>query len=147
VLRRIERDRGIDAVVDLLKSMNAIRHDRGVRVVCDRCGSRAVYRMARRQHLFQCEPCNRQFSATSNTGIHKSHVDLSKWVAAAVVLKNMHPKRWGAAKAVQRATGVTYKTAWWMKHDIYMMADHPETRFTAPRRLTPSSEISSPDSD
>ncbi|MDD5263560.1 MAG: IS1595 family transposase [Candidatus Bipolaricaulis sp.] len=90
------------------------RHLRDMRwpdgVTCPRCGSKAVTYMESR-HQWQCE-CRYQFSVTSATVFHKTHIDLPRWLMA-VWLVCHSPKGISSAQ-LQRELGVTYKTAWYM---------------------------------
>jgi len=49
-------------------------------VTCPRCGSKAATYMESR-HQWQCE-CRYQFSVTSGSVFHKTHIDLPRWLMA-----------------------------------------------------------------
>ncbi len=68
---------------------------------------------SRRQ--WQCE-CRYQFSVTSGTVFHKTHIDLPRWIMAVWLVCNS-PKG-VSSKQIQRELGVTYKTAWYMAKRI-----------------------------
>lgn len=66
--------------------------------------------------LFQCAECGLQFSATTGTLFHDSHLPLSKWFAAISLM--VEAKKGISANQVQRHIGMTYKTAWYVCHRI-----------------------------
>lgn len=68
------------------------------------------------RRIFQCgnRTCRRQFSVTSGTIFHKTHVPLSKWFRAITLIRNSPV----TARALQRELQVSYQTAWYLKHRI-----------------------------
>jgi transposase-like protein len=66
--------------------------------------------------LFQCAECGLQFSATTGTLFHDSHLPLSKWFAAISLM--VEAKKGISAKQVARHIGMTYKTAWYVCHRV-----------------------------
>lgn len=66
--------------------------------------------------LFQCAECGLQFSATTNTLFHDSHLPLTKWFAAISLM--VEGKKGISANQVKRHIGLTYKTAWYVCHRI-----------------------------
>ena len=95
-------------------------------VACLKCGSDHVSRAfgakgrrgtARRQ-LYQClEPlCKHQFTATTGTLFHDSHLPLVKWFLAVAIMTNA--KKSVSAKQMERDLGVSYRTAWYLNHRI-----------------------------
>jgi transposase-like protein len=102
--------------------------------VCPHCGAFGNhYRLegkggekgtkARKGLLKCCEPkCRKQFSVTVGTVFERSHIPLSKWLAAAYLLCSS--KKGISAHQLHRTLGVTYKTAWFLAHRIRLaMAD------------------------
>ena len=83
-------------------------------VTCPRCGSKHVTYMTSR-HQWQCE-CRYQFSVTSATVFHKTHIDLPRWLMAVWLV--CHSPKGISSKQIQRELGVTYKTAWYMTRRI-----------------------------
>jgi transposase-like protein len=109
---------------DCLAYLTKLRWPGGV--ACLKCGSDHVSRAfgakgrrgtARRQ-LFQClEPaCKHQFTATTGTLFHDSHLPLTKWFAAVAIITNA--KKSVSAKQMERDLGVSYRTAWYLNHRI-----------------------------
>jgi transposase-like protein len=83
-------------------------------VTCPRCGSKQVSFMASRRK-WQCQ-CRYQFSATSGTFIHGSHIDLPRWMMAIWLM--CHSPKGISSKQIERELGVTYKTAWYLTQRI-----------------------------
>jgi len=92
-------------------------------VVCPRCGTkRPTYLQSRRK--WQCS-CRYQFSITSGTIFHKTHIDLPRWMLAVWLM--CHSPKGISSKQLQRELGFTYKTAWYitkrirkaMRHDVF----------------------------
>jgi transposase-like protein len=95
------------------------------RVRCIRCGNDKISRVERksetknkRTRLYTClEPtCKHQFSATTGTMFHDSHLPLHKWFMAIALI--VHAKKGMSAKQMERHLGVNYRTAWYMGHRI-----------------------------
>ncbi len=92
---------------------------------CPICGNKEVSTITRqsesknkRGRIFQClEPtCKQQFSATSGTIFHDSHLPLHKWFMAIALI--MDAKKGLSAKQLQRNLGTSYQTAWHLAHRI-----------------------------
>jgi len=94
------------------KYLAAMRWPNGV--TCPRCGSKTVTYMESR-HQWQCE-CRYQFSVTSGTVFHKTHMDLPRWLMAIWLV--CHSPKGISSKQIERELGVTYKTAWYMTRRI-----------------------------
>ncbi|MDD5264722.1 MAG: IS1595 family transposase, partial [Candidatus Bipolaricaulis sp.] len=74
---------------------------------------RVTYMASR--HQWQCE-CRYQFSVTSCTVFHKTHMDLPRWLMAVWLV--CHSPKGVSSKQIQRELGCTYKTAWYMTRRI-----------------------------
>ncbi len=92
---------------------------------CTTCGNDKVSVITRqsasknkRAHVFAClEPtCRLQFSATSGTIFHDSHLPLTKWFVAIALI--VDAKKGISAKQLQRHLKVSYGTAWHLAHRI-----------------------------
>jgi len=99
------------------------RWPEGVR--CLTCGTDKISRItssSKKQDvrkLYQClEPtCKQQFSATSGTLFHDSHLPLHKWFLAVAFMTQA--KKGMSAKQLQRHLGLkSYQTAWYLCHRI-----------------------------
>ncbi|MEQ1867452.1 MAG: IS1595 family transposase [Micropepsaceae bacterium] len=69
-----------------------------------------------RPGLYKCNDCRKDFTVTVGTIFERSHVPLTKWIAATLML--CASKKGVSAHQVHRTLGVTYKTAWFMCHRI-----------------------------
>jgi transposase-like protein len=106
-----------------LEYLERSRWPKGVR--CVTCGNAKISVITRqsktknkRAKLYQClEPtCKQQFSATTGTIFHDSHLPLSKWFTAIALL--VDAKKGMSALQLQRHLGVNYRTAWYLAHRI-----------------------------
>lgn len=84
-------------------------------VSCPRCESKKIARLQKRNQ-FECSDCRYQFSATSGTLFHDSHLPLWKWFAAIYLIGEA--KKGVSANQLKRTLGVSYKTAWYLCHRI-----------------------------
>src|SRR5690348_11764466 len=84
-------------------------------VKCPRCQSDKISRIQKRDQ-FDCDSCRYQFSATSGTIFHDSHLPLPKWFAAAYLM--CESKKGISANQLKRTLKVSYKTAWYLCHRI-----------------------------
>ena len=88
-------------------------------VECPRCKSKQIsHRKARKKarYQFQCKSCRYDFSVTSGTFFHDSHLSLWKWFLAVYLI--VESKKGISANQLKRTLGVTYKTAWYLSHRI-----------------------------
>jgi transposase-like protein len=93
--------------------LEKLRWPNGVR--CLRCKGEKIYRIRRDQLL--CASCNYQFSVTVDTIFHDTHLPLSTWFLATVLI--CEAKKGMSACQIQRSLGIkTYKTAWYLCHRI-----------------------------
>lgn len=103
--------------------MEAMRWPEGVRCVtcgCDRISK--ITSSSKKQtvrYLYQClEPtCKQQFTVTSGTILHDSHLPLRTWFLAVAITCNA--KKGLSAMQMQRDLGIkSYRTAWYLNHRI-----------------------------
>src|SRR5271157_2054632 len=68
--------------------------------------------------LYQCQnpECSHQFSATTGTAFHDTHLPLDKWFLATALMVNA--KKGLSALQLKRDLNVAYKTAWYLSHRI-----------------------------
>lgn len=93
--------------------MEKLRWPKGVH--CPRCDSEKVYRADTRRQ-FDCVSCGYQFSVTSGTIFHDSHLPLPKWFVAVYLM--CESKKGISALQMKRTLNVAYKTAWYLCHRI-----------------------------
>jgi transposase-like protein len=91
---------------------------------CPRCGARDAYGLAGRD-LLQCRSCRHQASVTAGTVLHRTHVPLRLWFAAAYLITTHTPGF--SAVQLQRQLGLArYETAWTMLHKLRRAMIRPE---------------------
>ncbi len=84
-------------------------------IQCLRCESKSVSRLYSRKQ-FECNTCGYQFSVTTGTIFHDSHLPLPKWFAAIYLM--VESKKGISANQLKRTLNVAYKTAWYLCHRI-----------------------------
>jgi len=84
-------------------------------VECIRCKSKRVFEVPT-QKKFQCVECSYQFSVTTQTIFHDTHLPLETWFMAVLLL--VEARKGMSANQVKRTLGVGYKTAWYLCHRI-----------------------------
>jgi transposase-like protein len=95
-------------------------------VRCPECGEKNVKRVERtadsknrRKWFYLCleKTCHNQFTPTSGTLLHDTHLPLIVWFQAITLMLNA--KKGIGAKQLQRDLGIGgYKTAWYLNHRI-----------------------------
>jgi transposase-like protein len=93
--------------------LEQLRWTDGVR--CPRCNGVKHTSMASRGQ-YDCLTCGYQFSVTSGTIWHDTHLPLRKWFMA--ILLTVESKKGFSANQMKRVLGVSYKTAWYLCHRI-----------------------------
>ena len=96
-----------------LRALEGLRWPNGV--TCTRCGDGNVFELPVR-HKFKCRPCKHQFTVTSGTIMHDSHLPLRKWFFAIYLM--CESKKGMSALQIQRTIDVAYRTAWYLCHRI-----------------------------
>ncbi len=81
---------------------------------CPRCHTQELARLDAR--LLYCKECDYQFSVTAGTIFHDSHLPLTKWFMATLLL--CEARKGMSANQIKRTLGVSYKTAWYLCHRI-----------------------------
>jgi transposase-like protein len=84
-------------------------------VTCPRCQSKSVSTIAERGQ-YDCNACRYQFSITSGTIFHDTHLSLSKWVLAIYLMTES--KKGMSALQMKRTLCIAYETAWYLCHRI-----------------------------
>jgi transposase-like protein len=84
-------------------------------VECPRCKQTAT-ELETEKELFYCKDCDYQFTVTAGTIFNDSHLPLTKWFMATLLL--CEAKKGMSACQIQRTIGVSYKTAWYLCHRI-----------------------------
>jgi transposase-like protein len=95
---------------------------------CVRCGNTEVVKLRTAKDLLYCKPCRYQFTVTSNTIFHDSHLSLVKWFVATYLM--CESRKGMSANQIKRMLGTGYQTAWYLNHRIRaaMKATDPAER-------------------
>ena len=88
-------------------------------IFCKKCGKVTTHHLMTTRRSFSCQECGHNVHTTSGTIYHKSETPLTIWFYTAYLMAQS--RNGVSAKEVERATGVTYKTAWRMCHLIRKM--------------------------
>ena len=83
---------------------------------CPSCQGKDIVRLESRKSVLRCRSCERQFTATVGTIFHDSHLPLTKWYLA--ILLMCEAKKGISAHQMMRTLGMSYKTAWYLCHRI-----------------------------
>ena len=85
-------------------------------IFCQRCGQVTKHHKITTRRSYSCDVCGRHVHPTSGTIFEHSPTPLKLWFHAIYLMSST---RCGiSAKQIERETGVTYKTAWRMFHQI-----------------------------
>ena len=93
--------------------MEGLRWPNGM--ACLRCGSIEVSGRSKREQ-FECYSCNYQFTVTTGTIFHDTHLPIWKWFLATYLM--IEGKKGISALQMKRTLNVAYKTAWYLCHRI-----------------------------
>jgi transposase-like protein len=93
--------------------LEALRWKEGI--ACPRCASGKVSPIKDRPQ-YDCDACHYQFSVTTGTVLHDTHLPLWKWFAASYLM--IEAKKGVSANQLKRTLAVSYKTAWYLCHRI-----------------------------
>ena len=100
-----------------------------VGVCCTWCGDTAVHPVTRGRGVWCCDGCDRQFTVTAGTVMHRSRLPLRVWFCAVYLM--CQSKKGMSAHQLHRMLGTTYKTAWYLCHRIRQaMGNDPFTEPT-----------------
>jgi ribosomal protein L37AE/L43A len=102
---------------------------------CPRCDVKRAALTHNGRRLWECLGCGYQCSSIAGTVMEATKLPLTKWFLAMFLLTQS--KNAIASLELMRQLGVTYKTAWLMKHKLLEVMVQRE----APRRLTGRVEV------
>ncbi|HXC97971.1 MAG TPA: IS1595 family transposase [Verrucomicrobiae bacterium] len=90
---------------------------------CEKCGKAGCFHPMTGRRQYACAWCGFQIAPTAGTIFHKSPTSLKTWFHAMFL---MTASRNGvSAMELMRQTGVTYKTAWRINHQIRQLMNVP----------------------
>lgn len=95
------------------RELEQLRWTKGV--TCPRCECKSISSIAERDQ-YDCNACRYQFSVTSGTIFHDTHLPLMKWFMAIYLITES--KKGISALQMKRTLGISYKTAWYLCHRI-----------------------------
>ena len=84
-------------------------------IECPRCKSASVSHL-KEQPKYDCNACRYQFTVTSGSIFHDTHLPLWKWFLAVYLV--CESKKGISANQLKRTLAVSYKTAWYLCHRI-----------------------------
>jgi transposase-like protein len=76
------------------------------------------------RELYQCNDCRFQFTATTGTVYHDTHLPLTKWFLAIALITDS--KKGISAHQLHRMLKVNYRTAWYLAHRIRQSMTQPD---------------------
>lgn len=88
----------------------------GTEIHCPSCGVKSTFHMMNKRRAFACQECGHHIYPCAETIFHKSSTKLTIWFFAMYLMTST--RHGVAAKEIQRQTGVTYKCAWRMCHEL-----------------------------
>ena len=124
----LEIVRQFDSEEKCIAHLEQIRWPKGLR--CLRCEGKRVFKFdtkgktGKDRHLYECVDCRYQYSVTTGTVFHDSHLPLTKWFLAIYMICSA--KKGIAAKQLQRELAVSYETAWYMAHRVRLAMQEDE---------------------
>ena len=108
---------------DCREILTRLRWPEGVR--CPRCKNEDVWWLHSRKQ-FTCSECDYQFSVTTGTVFNDSHLPLTTWFMAVLLI--VEARKGMSANQLKRTIGVSYKTAWYLSHRIRAAMNETENR-------------------
>ena len=95
------------------RSLEKLRWPEGPK--CPRCPESTATPVNERD-TFDCDSCHYQFSVTTGTIFHDTHLPLWKWYLCTYLL--CESRKGMSANQLKRTLGISYKTAWYLCHRI-----------------------------
>jgi transposase-like protein len=95
------------------EQLTSLRWPNGV--ICPRCQSKSISTIVKRPQ-YDCNACRYQFSVTSGTIFHDTHLPLSKWFLAIYLMTES--KKGISALQIKRTLCIGYEAAWYLYHRI-----------------------------
>jgi transposase len=102
----------------------------GAHIYCPGCGVLTNFHMMSQRRAFACQECGHHVYPCAGTIFHKSSTKLTIWFFAMYLMTST--RHGVAAKEIERQTGVTYKCAWRMCHELRKLMSSAD--FTGPMK-------------
>ncbi len=105
-----------------IRHLEQVRWPDGLCCIREGCGSRRIMtfdtkgKTGKTRHLYECVDCRYQYSVTTGTIFHNSHLPLSKWFLAIHMVCSA--KKGVSAKDLERKLKINYRTAEYVMHRI-----------------------------
>jgi len=97
-------------------------------VFCSSCGAKDVGRIKTRKS-YQCRECRHQFTVTSETILHRTHLDLATWFIAAELMITAYERDRAqdllTSEKLKTKLKVTYKVAYDLRRKLNADLAHP----------------------
>lgn len=94
-----------------------LRLQRGGRdLFCPACSQRAKFHPITNRRAFACQECGHHIFPCAGTVFERSSTPLTKWFLAIYLMTGARGHI--TARELQRQLGVTYKTAWRIRHEL-----------------------------
>lgn len=106
------------------QALEKIRWPNGFR--CESCDHDSFCYIKSRK-VYQCTRCKHQTSVTRGTIFHSTNLPLSKWFLAIYLISQN--KNGISALSLKRHIGVSYPTAWKMKHKLMQVMVETDARY------------------
>jgi transposase len=98
----------------------------GTDIFCPGCGIKSQFHMMSKRRAFACQECGRHVYPCAETIFHKSSTKLTIWFFAMYLMTST--RHGVAAKEIERQTGVTYKCAWRICHELRKLMASADVR-------------------
>ena len=98
----------------------------GVNLTCPKCSKPTIYYRIKTRKCYECGECSNQIYPLAGTIMEGTTTDLTLWFYAMYLFSTS--KNGVSAKELERALGVTYKTAWRIGHKIREIMGKNEDR-------------------
>jgi transposase-like protein len=109
----VEMMKDFDTDEECREALIKLRWPNGVE--CPRCQSTKISTIQKRNQ-YDCDTCRYQFSVTSGTIFHDSHLPLYKWFFTIYLM--CESKKGISANQISRSLKMSYKTAWYLCHRV-----------------------------
>ena len=96
----------------------------GMRHVCGKCGQDATFHRLAKRKAYSCSRCGHHVYPCAGTVFEDSRTSLQLWFYAIYLF--VVTRHGVSGKELQRALGVTYKTAWRMGHQIRILMSNAD---------------------
>ena len=115
----------LDTEEQCIRHLEQVRWPDGLVCIKEDCRSRRIMsfetkgKTGKARHLYECVDCRYQYSITTGTIFHNSHLPLNKWFLAIHLISST--KRGISAKDLERKLKVNYRTACYMMRRLRLI--------------------------